>query len=101
MENLLFLDTIEFWLGIQNRGEESKVIDYETAVLGILGATLFPVWISLYVVTNLKFVKLQFLAMAGIGLTFWFFYVTMGNAAAVGVSGGFGGGLPHLGVVIV
>jgi hypothetical protein len=77
------------------------MIDYPTAVLGILAATLIPVWISLYIVSNLKFVKLQYLAMAGIGLTFWFFYDTLGNAAAVGVADGFGGGVPHVGVVIV
>jgi len=77
------------------------LIDYATAVLGILVATLIPIFISLYIVTNLKFIKLQYLAMAGIGLAFWFFYDTMGNAAAIGVDDGFGGGLPHVGVVIV
>ena len=80
---------------------QNALIDYATAVLGILGATLIPIFISLYIVTNLKFIKLQYLAMAGIGLAFWFFYDTMGNAAAVGVGDGFGGGLPHVGVVIV
>ncbi len=39
--------------------------------------------------------------MAGIGLAFWFFYDTMGNAAAVGVNNGFTGGISHVAVVVV
>jgi len=77
------------------------MIGYATSVLGILGATLIPAFISLYLISNLKFIKLQYIVATGIGLAFWFFFDTMGDAAQLDVNDGFTGGLSQIGLVVV
>ncbi|MCL5069247.1 MAG: hypothetical protein M1368_12980 [Thaumarchaeota archaeon] len=76
------------------------MIGYALSVAGILGATLIPVYIALYLVTNLKQVSTRYLAAAGLGLVFWFFFDTMGNAAQLDVNESFTGGAAHVGIVI-
>lgn len=49
----------------------------------MLGATFIPVYIALYLISNLKSIDVRYLAAAGIGLTFWFFFDTMGDAASL------------------
>ena len=76
------------------------MIGYALTVLGILGATLVPVYIALYLVTNLRAIPTRYLAAAGAGLVFWFFFDTLGNAAQLDVNQSFTGGSSHVGVVI-
>ena len=76
------------------------MIGYALTVLGILGATLIPVYIALYLVTNLKPVATRYLAASGIGLSFWFFFDTMGDAGQLDVNQSFTGGAAHIGVVL-
>ena len=76
------------------------MIGYALSVAGILGATLIAVYIALYLVTNLKQVSTRDLAAAGLGLVFWFFFDTMGNAAQLDVNESFTGGAAHVGIVI-
>jgi hypothetical protein len=52
-------------------------------VFGILAVTLIPALLSLYLVSNLKTIRTRYIAAAGIGLTFWWFFDTLGDAAAL------------------
>ncbi len=70
-------------------------------MLGIIGATLIPAYLALYLITNLKFIHIRYIAAAGIGLTFWFFFDTLGDSSDLGVNSGFSGGLPQAGLLIV
>jgi len=76
------------------------MVDFATTFLGILGATLIPTYIALYLVTNLKFIHIRYIAAAAIGLTLWFFLDTMGDSTYLGVDSGFSGGLPQAGLLI-
>jgi hypothetical protein len=59
------------------------LISYALSVVGILVVTLIPAYLALYLVSNLKPIKTRYIAAAGIGLTFWWFFDTMGDAAAL------------------
>jgi hypothetical protein len=59
------------------------VIPFSYIFFGILGATLIPAYLGLYLVSNLRSVRLRYIAAAGVGLTFWFFFDTMGDAVAL------------------
>lgn len=50
---------------------------------GIVFATLVPAYIALYLIPALKVIPLRYLAAAGVGLTIWFFFDTMGDAASL------------------
>jgi len=76
------------------------LVDFATTFLGILGATLIPTYIALYLVTNLKFIHIRYIAAAAIGLTFWFFLDTIGDSTYLGVDSGFNGGLSQAGLLI-
>ena len=58
----------------------------------------------MYLISNLKFVHIRYIAAAGVGLTIWFFYDTMGNAGSldeqysVSPFSAFGG-LPHFALI--
>jgi hypothetical protein len=72
--------------------------------LGILGTTLVPAYIGLYLVSNLRFVRTRYVAAAGVGLAFWFFYDTMGDAASLEENNSvyppyLFGGLPHFALI--
>ncbi len=84
-------------------GENRKeLVDVATTVLGILAATFIPAYISLYLVRYLRsFIHLRYIAAAGVGLSIWYFFDTMNDAAQLDVNSGFSGGLPHLGLIIV
>ena len=80
-------------------------LNYALAIGGIAGATLIPAYIALYLFPNLKSVPTKYLAALAVGLTFWFWTDTIGdatyldvNAAAYPLSAF--GGLYHLLVII-
>jgi hypothetical protein len=80
----------------------SIMISEEIAVLGIFGATLIPVFASLLLIFFLSsFVHIRYIAAIGLGVTFWFFIDTMGDAAYLDVNSSIAsfGGLPHFGVI--
>jgi hypothetical protein len=77
------------------------LVDLATTVLGIIGTTLIPTYLALYLVTNLKFINIRYIATAAIGLTFWYFLDTSGDSTDLGVNSGFSGGLPQAGLLIV
>jgi hypothetical protein len=58
------------------------MISYAFIVVSILLATLPPAYIALYLVPRLTTIQTRYLAAAGLGLTFWFFYDTMGDAGS-------------------
>ena len=64
-------------------------------------ATFIPAYLALFVVSKLRFVQLKYLAAAGVGLAFWFFFDAMGDAGSLGENNSIYpaylfGGLPHL-----
>jgi len=59
------------------------LISYAISILGILAATLIPAYVALYLVTNLRTIPTRYIAALGMGLTFWWFFDTMGDAAAL------------------
>ena len=80
------------------------MISYAISVLAIVGATLIPAYIALYLISNLKFVHIRYIAAAGVGLTFWFFYDTMGDAGSLDENYSVSpisafGGLPHFALI--
>ncbi|MGI0090407.1 MAG: hypothetical protein ACREBS_01735 [Nitrososphaerales archaeon] len=62
------------------------MISYAITVLGIIGATLIPAYIALYVVRYLLPVHTRYIAAAGVGLTFWYFFDTMNDATSLDVN---------------
>ena len=80
------------------------MIPFPYLFIGILGATLIPEYIALYLVSNLKAVGVKYLSAAGVGLTFWFFYDTIGGADSLQVNNSvyptyLFNGLSHFGVI--
>ncbi len=79
------------------------MIGYAFTVVSILLATLPPAYIALYLVPRLKTIQTRYLAAAGLGLTFWFFYDTMGDAGTgldVNESVVSFGGMTHVAVIL-
>jgi hypothetical protein len=62
------------------------MIGYGVAVGSILVATLLPAYIALYLIPNLKRIPTRYIAALGVGLTFWFFFDTMGDASQLDVN---------------
>jgi hypothetical protein len=62
------------------------LLSYALTVGGILAGTLIPAYIALYLIPNLKNVPAKYIASLGIGLTFWFFIDTMGDATYLDVN---------------
>ena len=82
------------------------MIDYGTTLLAIIGGTLIPAYLALFIIPRLKPVQTAVLAAAGVGLTFWFFFDTMGDAAAIGVNSAIYpfssfGGAAHFAIIAV
>jgi hypothetical protein len=82
-----------------------ELLNYALVVGGIAAATLIPAYIALYLFPKLKSVPTMYLAALGLGLTFWFWTDTIGdatyldeNAALVPFSSF--GGLYHFLVII-
>ena len=81
-------------------------LNYGVTVGSILVGTLIPAYIALYLFPNLKSVPTKYLAALGIGLTFWFWTDTIGDAsyldenAALWPPSAFGG-LYHAAVILV
>jgi hypothetical protein len=79
------------------------MIGYALTVGAIFFGTLIPAYLALYLIPLLK-IKTWYIAALGAGLAFWFFFDTMGDAAAVGVDSAIYpfsvfGGLPHFGLI--
>ncbi|MDG6909467.1 MAG: hypothetical protein JRN08_03775 [Nitrososphaerota archaeon] len=76
------------------------MISFAVIVGSLALATFVPVYASLYLLPALK-VRERYLAAFGVGLAFWFFYDTMGEAASLGENRSLYpfylfGGFPHL-----
>ena len=81
------------------------MIDYGTTILAILVGTLLPAYLALYLFPRLKPVQTALIAAAGVGLSFWFFFDTMGDAAQLDVNSAIYpfaafGGVAHFAVII-
>lgn len=76
------------------------MVDYATSLAGIIGATFIPVYFALYLIPNLKFIRMKYLAATGVGLSMWYFFDTMNDAVQLYVNSSFSGGLPQLGLVL-
>ena len=76
------------------------MIGYAFAVAAIAGATLVPVYIALYLFTNLK-IQTRYLAATGLGLAIWFFFDTFNDADQLDVNQQFTGGVPHLAHILI
>ena len=48
------------------------MISFALSLVGVLGATLIPAYLALYLVANLKIVNVRYIAALGVGLVFWF-----------------------------
>jgi hypothetical protein len=62
------------------------MLGFAVTVLVFFFGTLVPAYVALYLITNLNFLRTRTIAALGIGLTFWFFYDTMGDASALSVN---------------
>ncbi len=61
-------------------------LNYALAVGAIAVGTLIPAYIALYLFPNLKSVPTKYLAALGVGLTFWFWTDTIGDATYLDVN---------------
>jgi hypothetical protein len=80
-------------------------LDYGLSVGGIAVSTLIPAYIALYLFPSLKSVPTKYLAALGIGLTFWFWTDTIGDATYLDVNAAAYppsafGGIPHFLVIL-
>ena len=80
------------------------MVPFSYIFVGMLGATLVPAYVSLYLVPSLRSVNTRYLAAAGVGLAFWFFYDTMADTGSLLVNDSvyppsLFGGLQHWGVI--
>jgi len=71
---------------------------------GIVVGTLIPAYVALYFFPNLKSVRTKYLAALGVGLTFWFWTDTIGDATYLDVNAAAWppeafGGLYHFAVI--
>ena len=81
------------------------MIPFSYIFIGILAATVIPEYIALYLVSSLKTLGERYLSAAALGLTFWFFYYTIGGANSLQVNNsvyppGLFNGLSHIGVIV-
>jgi zinc transporter ZupT len=81
------------------------MLSFALTVLVFFVGTLIPAYTALYLISNLNFLSMRTLAAAGIGLTFWFFFDTMGDAADLSVNQTIYpfylfGGWAHLAVIV-
>ena len=80
------------------------MIPFSYIFVGIVGATVIPEYAALYLVSNLRAVGVKYLSAAAVGLTFWFFYDTIGGALSLQVNNSVYppsafNGLSHFGVI--
>ncbi|MDG6997528.1 MAG: hypothetical protein JRN15_00245 [Nitrososphaerota archaeon] len=77
------------------------MISFAVTLLGILGATLIPTYVALYLMANLKSVSTRAIGAFGFGLAMWFFFDTFNDSSQLDVNAGFTGGIYHVIIVIV
>lgn len=80
------------------------MIAFSFIIPGIALATLVPAYAALYLVAGLKPLRVRYLAAAGVGLSFWYFFDTMGDAASLAENNSLYppylfGGLPHFALI--
>jgi hypothetical protein len=63
-----------------------ELLSYALTVGGIATVTLIPAYIALYLFANLKNASTKYLAALGLGLAFWFWTDTMGDAGYLDVN---------------
>lgn len=77
------------------------MIDFTFLFFSLVLATFLPALAALYLVPALRKVSIRYLAAVGVGLSFWYFFDTMGDASSLGENNSLYppylfGGLPHL-----
>ncbi len=82
------------------------MIGYATTIVTILLGTLIPAYLALYLIPRLRPLHTAVIAALGVGLTFWFFFDTMGDAAQLDVNSAIYpfsafGGITHFAVIVV
>ena len=59
------------------------MIGFALMFTGIAVATLVPAFAALYLISLQKLISVRYLAAAAVGLSFWFFFDTMGDAGSL------------------
>jgi hypothetical protein len=78
------------------------LLDYLPSFLAIVASLIIPCLIGLLLISGAaRFTKAKYLAAFGLGLYFWFFSDTIGDAAYLDVNAGFGGGATQVALVIL
>jgi len=78
------------------------VLPFFSSFLAIVAALVIPAVVGLLIVSGMaKVVKARYIAAFALGLYFWFFSDTIGDAAFLDVNSGFGGGAVQLALVIL
>ena len=77
------------------------MIDFSFLFLSLTVATFLPAYAALYLLPALRKVPIRYLAAAGVGLAFWYFFDAMGDANSLGENNSLFppylfGGFPHL-----
>jgi hypothetical protein len=62
------------------------LLSYALTLGGIIAGTLIPAYLALYLIPSFKNVPLKYIGALGIGLTFWFFFDTIGDASDLDVN---------------
>jgi hypothetical protein len=80
------------------------LIAFSFIIPGLAVATFVPAYAALYLLPALR-VRARYLAALGVGLAFWFFYDTMGDAASLGENNSvyppyLFGGVPHVALIL-
>lgn len=74
------------------------MIDYGTTLALIAVGSLIPTYVALYLVSNLRFAHIRYIVALGVGINFWYFLDTMGDASKLNVDlsiTSFGGSDPN------
>jgi hypothetical protein len=82
------------------------MISLALTVTAFVVGTLIPAYLALYLVSNLRSIKTRLIAAVAFGLSFWFFFDTMGDAGDLSVNSSLYpfsdfGGWPHFAVILV
>jgi hypothetical protein len=76
------------------------MLDFVSSFLGWLGATAFPAFVGLLIITLAgRLVEGKYLAAFGMGIFMWFFVDTIGGSANFIVNAGFAGGIDQVAIV--
>ena len=80
----------------------ARLLPFLPSFVAIVAALVFPTIAGLLVVSAAaRFAKAKYLAAFALGLYFWFFSDTIGDAAYLDVNSGFGGGVEQVALVLL